>query len=270
MGGMRSHKSRERLSSFVEGLQASGRYTFRREEAEAAGGGSSVAVQASLRRLKQKSRIVSPRRGFYVIVPPEYRAAGAPPASWFIHDLMGYLEQPYYVGLLSAAAIHGAAHQQPMTFQVITNRRTRSIDAGRGRILFIRSARIHEVPVVDVRTETGTMRVSTPEATALDLVRHIATAGGLSNVATILSELSESIEPDRLQAIARSARAPDVQRLGFLLDLVQLSQLANPLADVLSTRLHRRVLLDPGREDTGTDVERRFRIVPNVTVEPDL
>jgi predicted transcriptional regulator of viral defense system len=270
MGAMRSDKARERLSSFVEGLQASGRYTFRREEAEAAGGGSPVAVQASLRRLKQKGRIVSPRRGFHVIVPPEYRVAGAPPASWFIHDLMGYLEQPYYVGLLSAAAIHGAAHQQPMAFQVITNRRTRSTDVGRGRILFIRSARIHEVSVVDVRTETGTMRVSTPEATALDLVRHVAKAGDLSNVATVLSELSESIEPDRLQAIARSARAPDVQRLGFLLDLVQLSQLANPLADVLSTRPHRRVLLDPGREDTGTDIDRKFRIVPNVAVEPDL
>jgi predicted transcriptional regulator of viral defense system len=267
---MRSHRNRERLPSFLEGLQASGRYTFRREEAEAVGGGSPVAVQASLRRLKQKGRIASPRRGFYVIVPPEYRAAGAPPASWFIDDLMGYLEQPYYVGLLSAAAIHGAAHQQPMVFQVLTDRRTRFIDVGRGRIRFIRTARIHEVPVVDVRTETGTMRVSTPEATALDLVRHVAQAGDVSNVATILSELSESIEPDRLQVIAQSAAAPDVQRLGYLLDLVQLPELADRLAAVLSTRPHRRVLLDPGREDTGTGVERRFRIVPNVTVEPDL
>ncbi len=91
---MKSNKRRERLSSFVEGLQASGRYTFRRTEAEAANSSSPVAVQASLRRLKQKGRVVSPRRGFYVIVPAEYRAAGAPPASWFIHDLMGYLDQP--------------------------------------------------------------------------------------------------------------------------------------------------------------------------------
>ena len=77
---MRPNKARERLSSFVDGLQGAGRYTFRREEAEARSGGSPVAVQASLRRLKQKSRIVNPRRGFYVIVPAEYRTAGAPPA----------------------------------------------------------------------------------------------------------------------------------------------------------------------------------------------
>jgi predicted transcriptional regulator of viral defense system len=267
---MKSNKTRKRLSSFVEGLQASGRYTFRRTEAEAANSRSPVAVQASLRRLKQKGRIVSPRRGFYVIVPAEYRAAGAPPVSWFIHDLMGYLGQPYYVGLLSAAAIHGAAHQQPMVFQVITDRRTRPIHVGRGRIQFVVSAHVNEVPVTQVETETGTMRVSTPAATAFDLVRHAAQAGHLSNVATVLAELGESIDPDRLRAMARSSRVPDVQRLGYLLDLVQLSALADRLAEVLATRSHRRVPLHPGLQDPGVDVEPRFRVAPNVTVEPDL
>ena len=270
MAGMKSNKTKKRLSSFVEGLQASGRYTFRRTEAEAANSSSPVAVQASLRRLTQKGRIVSPRRGFYVIVPAEYRAAGAPPASWFIHDLMGYLDQPYYVGLLSAAAIHGAAHQQPMVFQVVTDRRTRPIHVGRGRIQFVQSAHVNEVPVIQVETETGTMRVSTPEATAFDLVRHVAQAGHLSNVATVLAELGESIDPDRLQATAHSSRVPDVQRLGYLLDLVELSELADRLAEVLATGSHRRVPLHPGLQDPGVDVEHRFRVAPNVTVEPDL
>jgi hypothetical protein len=62
---------------------------------------SFVAAQTALRRLKQQGRVVSPRRGFYVVVPPEYRAAGSLPASWFIDDLMRYLDQPYYVGLLA-------------------------------------------------------------------------------------------------------------------------------------------------------------------------
>ncbi len=270
MAEMKSNKTRKRLSAFVEGLQASGRYTFRRAEAEVANGRSPVAVQASLRRLKQKGRIVSPRRGFYVIVPAEYRAAGAPPASWFIHDLMGYLDQPYYVGLLSAAAIHGAAHQQPMVFQVVTDRRTRPIHVGRARILFVRSAHVNEVPVSQVETETGTMRVSTPEATAFDLVCHVAQAGHLSNVATVLAELGESIDADRLQAMARATRVPDVQRLGYLLELVQHFALAERLAEVLATRPHRRVALHPGLQDPGVEVEHRFRVAPNVTVEPDL
>ena len=119
------------MSIWVEQLQSRGRYTFTRTEAESGTGRSFVAAQSALRRMKQQQRIVSPRRGFYVIVPPEYRATGSPPASWFVDDLMHHLGQPYYVGLLSAAAIHGAAHQQPMVFQVVTNKPTREMRAGK-------------------------------------------------------------------------------------------------------------------------------------------
>jgi len=43
----------------------------------------------------------------------EYRVAGAPPASWYIDDFMKAVGTPYYVGVLTAAALHGAAHQAP-------------------------------------------------------------------------------------------------------------------------------------------------------------
>jgi hypothetical protein len=42
------------------------------------------------------------------------------PSCLFIDDLMKSLSTPYYVGLLPAAALHGAAHQQPMGYTVIT------------------------------------------------------------------------------------------------------------------------------------------------------
>ena len=59
------------------------------------------------------------------------------PATWFIDALMKHFSQEYYVGLLTAAALHGAAHQQPMTFQVITDKRTRNITVGELFIEFI-------------------------------------------------------------------------------------------------------------------------------------
>ena len=85
-------------------MQGKGRYSFRREEALDALGVSDEALQTAARRLTAKKRLVSPRRGFYVIVPLEYRSAGAPPPDWFIDELMKFQERPYYVGLLSAAA----------------------------------------------------------------------------------------------------------------------------------------------------------------------
>jgi len=65
---------------------------------------------------------------------------------------MRFLEQPYYVGLLSAAATHGAAHQQPMVFQVVTDRPTRPARAGRVRIEFHMSRQVETAPVVEVQT----------------------------------------------------------------------------------------------------------------------
>jgi len=56
-------------------------------------------------------RVACVRKGFYVIVPLEYQAIGSVPAEWFVDDLMRFIGQPYCAGCLSAAAIHGAAHQ---------------------------------------------------------------------------------------------------------------------------------------------------------------
>ena len=258
------------LAEFVEDLQAGGRYTFTRAEAMGAGERSQVALEAALRRLRQRGRIAGPRRGFFVLVPVEYREAGCPPVSWFIDDLMRFLGQPYYTGLLSAAAIHGAAHQQPMVFQVVTDRPTRPASAGRGRIEFHMSRRLESAPVVEVQTDTGSMRVSTPETTAFDLVRFAPAAGHLSNVATVLGELAETIDPAALANLASLYVVPVTQRLGYLLDLLGEGELAESLADALVGRRCRTILLLPGQA-TGLDPPHpRWRVIPNERVEVDL
>lgn len=249
---------------WIEQLQSLGRYTFTRFEAES--GRSFIATQTSLRRLKKQGRIVSPKRGFYVIVPPEYRAAGSPPASWFIDDLMRYMAQPYYVGLLSAAALHGAGHQQPMIFQVVTGKPTREAYSGRVVIRFLMSRRVEGMPVIETRTETGTMRVATPETTAFDLVRYQEAAGHLSNAATVLAELAERIDAAKLADMASLFSLPDVQRLGYLLDAVGRNDLADPLAKWLQTQRPRAVPLRGGGP-TDVEIDRRWRVLPNVKLE---
>ena len=261
--------SRPAMFRWVEQLQSQGRYTFTRGEAEAETDRSFVAAQSALRRLKEQGRIVGPRRGFYVVVPPEYRAAGSPPASWFIDDLMRYLKQPYYVGLLSAAAIHGAAHEQPMVFQVMTSKPIREMRAGRVVLRFSMNRKVELMPLIDVQTETGSMRVATPETTAFDLVRYPAGAGHLSNAATVLAELAERVEIDALTALAPLVRIPDVQRLGYLLEAVGEHRLAKPLAEWLRTRSPRVVPLRPGRSAEAAP-DRRWHVLPNEKLELDL
>ncbi len=258
------------MAEWVESRQASGRYVFTREDAELGLGGSRVAVQTALRRLKQKGRIASPRRGFYVVVPSEYRAAGCPPASWFIDDLMRHLGLHYYVGVLTAAALHGAGHQQPMVFQVVADRATRAMKAGRVHMEVHGSRSVKAMPVTRIETETGTMAVATPETTAFDVVRFFSAAGHWNNVATVLSELAEKIDQDKLVDIAPHVHLPDVQRLGYLLSVVGEGPLVEPLARWLAGRRTTRVRLRTDLPKGDVDLDPRWRLFPNEQVDIDL
>ena len=264
------HRAPGRVSHYVDLLQGSGRYSFTREEIAEAFGRSDVAREAALRRLKKKGRIISPRQGFFIIIPVEYRSAGSLPASWFIDELMAYLDQPYYVGLLTAAEIHGAAHHRPQVFQVITNVPTRSVEVARVRIEFHRNRNISAVPVERVKTEAGFMSVSTPEGTAIDLVRYPEACGNLDNVATVLVELAGRIDPEKLAEVAGRARHPDAQRLGYLLELLGLKNTAEPLARLVASWRRRPVLLRPGRDADGLEYDPRWYVIPNDQVTPDL
>jgi len=262
-----ARKSSQPLARLVDALQGRGRYSFTRDEVAGAVGRSPSGLDQALWRLRGQGRLVSPRRGFYVIVPAEYRKAGAPPATWFIDDLMRYLEQPYYVALLSAAALYGAAHQQPMLFQVMTDRPTRPVRAGRVRIVFHMSRHVEQAPITTMQTETGYIPVSTPEVTALDLVRFRAASGHLSTVATVLSELAEGLDASRLGGACKPYATPVIQRLGFLLDKLGQTVLNGALAEELAGRRLRPVELVPGVRGRTRRTDPTWRVIADVVMD---
>jgi predicted transcriptional regulator of viral defense system len=259
------------IGELVDSLQSDGRYTFNRNDALAALGTNAVALKKAIARLASKKRVVVPRRGFYVIVPIEYRAFGAPPPSWFIDDLMHHVGRPYYVGVLSASALQGAAHQQPQEFQVISDRPQRPVQVGRGRIRFMVKKHITRSHVDELKTETGTMLVSAPETTALDLLRYVHAAAGLGNVVTVLAELAERIDPLKLVEAAKAERElAYAQRLGYILDLVGAEQQSSGLARFVAENQSRATSLAPGRPRRGHHTNRRWQVVVNEEIRADL
>lgn len=153
--------------------------------------------------------------------------------------------------------------------QVMTDAATRGATAGRVQIEFHMKSALESTPVGRIQTETGFMQVSTPEATAFGLVRFTLAAGGLGNVATVLGELAGSLDSDQLGALSRGHRAPEVQRLGYLLDFLGMRRLADSLAAALSVRRYRPVLSAPG-EVVGGSVDERWRVILNESIEVDL
>ena len=208
-------KARDLIDRFA----AEGRYHFTAEELRASLGVSAAAARLALNRLAKQGLVASPARGFHIIVPPEYRRLGCLPADQFVPALMERLGLRYYAALLSAAQYHGAAHHRPQEFQIALARNRRPIVCGAVRASFVARKGIAAVPVRRFNTPRGTILVSTAEATAVDLVGYEHHAGGLDQVATVLSELAGQIDPQRLVEAAKTAPVPWAQRLGYLLEL---------------------------------------------------
>ncbi len=259
------------LTEYVDSLQQKGRYAFTKVEAQQTLTASEGVLKLSLWRLAKKHRIVMIRQGFYVIVPLEYASKGCLPPEWFIADLMKFIEQPYYVGLLSAAAIHGAAHQQPQEFHVVTPTPERMIAAGGLRIRFFKKAGMKTSPVDAVKTPTGFIRVSNPAVTAIDLVGYAQRIGGLDRVLTILQELKEKITPAMLLDAALSEKQLSlVQRLGWLLEKAGNGEVVDKLAEWVHTRKPRETPLDPAVPRKGFSRDSRWKVIMNAEVEGEL
>ncbi|MCB9468705.1 MAG: type IV toxin-antitoxin system AbiEi family antitoxin [Candidatus Obscuribacterales bacterium] len=255
------------ISKYIESLQARGQYWFSYQMLVAETDKSQKAVERSLSRLREHGTIASPRRGFYIIVPPEYRAAGCLPATWFIDDLMKFSNEHYYVALLSAAELYGATHHHPQELQVIGERSLRPLECGRVRIRFFAKRYIEKTPTTSHKVRTGYMRISTPEATALDLVRYSFELGGLDSVAVVIAELSETMKPRELIKAAECVELSVVQRLGFILDKTPRRSLSDPLSKWLLQQRPRLVLLSTDRSPDQSQINERWRLKVNDDIE---
>lgn len=264
------------LSTYVEEQASAGRIAFSREEAMEALGIPHGAFLDAAQRLAKRGHIFAPRRGFYVITPTRFLRWKAPPPGWYIDAMMRQAGRPYYVGLLKAAEMHGAAHQAVMEFQVILDRQWKPIRAGRSKIIFYfrKDIGVVEPGIEQRKTETGWMRLSSPALTALDMVRYPQASAGFAHLAGVLNELAPELDAALLVALAPAFERSIVQRLGYLLETLGFDALANGMADFLGSAPLPWVELDP--REPGDSIaadepqrDRRWRIVVRRPLEID-
>src|SRR5690606_11121809 len=161
------------LKDWTKELQAKGKLAFSLRQAHAAFPElSEDAVKLALNRLSKKDKIASIYKGYYLIIPPQYSSKGILPPALYIDGLMQFLQRPYYMGLLSAAAYHGAAHQQPQEFFVVTSLSALRATERKGiKVNYISKNSINETLIENRKTESGYLKISSPALTATDLVQ---------------------------------------------------------------------------------------------------
>ena len=229
-------------------------------------------VRVRMNRYAHSGRVFSPARGLWVLVPPEFRTWALTPGLHFIDAMMGHLGRDYYVGWLSAAEIHGSAHQRPQVLQVAVDSHLADRDVGRVRLRFVERQRVGRVSRVRHNVPTGQVWVSTVATTMLDLADDLRLGGGVSNVATVLLELSDEVDlnPQVLAETAAQFPLSAMRRLGHLLDLIELPEMAEPLHLLCEQRRHVRADALAASAARSGIVDSRWRIDVNTDVEPDL
>ncbi|ANS80269.1 hypothetical protein SGUI_2873 [Serinicoccus hydrothermalis] len=181
-----------------------------------------------------------------------------------------HLSLDYYVGWLSAAQLHGAAHQAPQTFQVAVSRQLRDRGIGRTAFQFRLRSDIPKVPVVHHPTRAGQARVSTPESTAVDIATDVTLSGGIDNAATVILELDEVCDLDRFELVRLAATVPAaaVRRMGFTLDRLGGRGGMDDLRALALAGPPTPARLDPSAAATGP-VDPRWMVRLNREVEVD-
>jgi predicted transcriptional regulator of viral defense system len=269
------------LTEYADAQLAKGRGYFVKDEALRDTGQSSQAFDSAIARLTAKNRLVSPRRGFYLILRPEERALGAPdPARW-IDPLMRHLKVDYRVSLLRASAFHGSTHQAAMVFQVITPRQERSIAIGRQRVEFIYQAqrpfgRTNRPQwLSQLKTEAGFAKVAGVELTLLDTCRYFHRAAGIGGAAQVVHDLGQKAKPRVLTEAAAAYENSAVRRLGFLLERFGHERQARALRG-FADKAKSFKPLDPAAKPLVpglSDYEQKdtdWKLVINVPVEIDM
>ncbi|MBP5640802.1 MAG: hypothetical protein J6X55_15075 [Victivallales bacterium] len=199
------------------------------------------------------------------IVPPEY----------YIDQLMKHIGRPYYVSLLTAAQLYGAAHQSPHRFCVFTILPKMSLSEAKNPVVFWGyRQRIQQQLLIKSNSETAAVNFSCPELTAVDLIQYSQYIGGLSRAATVLAELIEKTDFSKVDPILyQYTSLASFQRLGYILeDVLDEKKQADILYScLLKTNLNFRWTSLSKQKKTDNSMARssRWRIIINTVIEVD-
>jgi len=259
-------------ADYISDLKSNGKYSFRKEDLEGVLNKSLKNVNKDLERLKQKGEIYNVRRGFYIIIPDQYKNMGLLPVELFADDLMKFIGKNYYVGLYSAAMFHGAAHQQPQEFYIVNETpNIRNVKKDKLIINFSEKKNFPEYGVEEKKTDTGYLKISGRELTFLDLIYFEKPMGGFNRIISVLIELVEVMKIGLFRKALKNHFPSTVyQRAGYLLEhVIQENEFANVVKEHLSNKEFRNTLLNPSGKRVGL-INQKWKVQINIQLESDL
>jgi hypothetical protein len=251
-------------TAFIDARLAAGRVAFPLADLVRETGLSVIAAKNQLLRLGSQIVRVSRPQQFFLIVSPEHRIVGAPPVAWWLDDYFNWLRHPYYLALQSAASAYGSNPQALQVTQVVTDVPRRGIETGRLRVRFFVKRGIDRTPTQAPPNAFAPISVSTPEATAFDLIRYASGIGGIGRaVETLVPLLSLMRAPELKQVLNTENETATAQRLGYVFEMAGKKALAKVIHDWLPSQLALVPLAPSKAGQAAAPVIGHWRIVNN-------
>ena len=266
------------LQAYIKNVRKGGKRYFTTEDIVKQFQVSHTYARVALHRLIKSGDIISPARGLYIIIPPEHQPHGSIPPQELVPLVMKYLGINYYVALLSAGLFYGATHQKPARFQVISDKRIKHPSIfGDVEINYIYKKSVLTLPTQDFTVATGYLKIASPELVALDLLKYPDHAGGLNHIATVFSELIETLAPEKLIDLAKDTQTEcQLQRIGYILDHIDVMDEEN--AEIMINALMQYIQKNkPNYLPLASEISKigyprckKWRIIENAEIESDL
>lgn len=261
------------LLNFIKNKLSSEQYSFSRKEYIFYSGKDTNAVATDLAYLSEKGEILALRKGFYLIIPPRYSKLGILPLELYVHKLFEHLDKSYYIGLYSAARLHGAAHQQTQIHYIITQgSRMLGIRKKAIALDFFLTKNWPQDNIVQKKSDAGYYNVSDPLLTIVDLLYHQRKLGGVNRMLANIEELLEEVEQGQVSSLLQWYPHKSVlQRLGFLIEYITPeSDFLNPIYRYLVKQQFYPVLLNTADKSKPGSVDNRWKVDVNLKLDSDL
>jgi hypothetical protein len=252
------------VARFLDELQARGDLVVSVDDAAEQNTLSRIAAQRQLERLSPRTTRLPGRPSAFLIVAPEHRSRGAPPVAAWLDEYLRAQGQRYYVGLLSAAALHGSSAQAVQITQVLLGRPRRPIAVGKIHLDFYVKSKLDTTPLTEIPGLLAPLAVSSPEATALDLIAFSHRLGGIERVRDVIRGLEDAMTGAGMRsAIRAGVPVTLLQRIGWVFETLEFDSLANIVQRSLPQRFPPALLQAHGRRAAGPAREP-WGIVDNV------
>jgi hypothetical protein len=244
--------TRGRVARFLDDLQARGDLVVSVDEAAKQNALTRIAAQRQLERTAPRATRLPGRPSAFLIVPPEHRLRGAPPVAAWLDDYLRAQDQRYYVGLLSAAALHGSSNQAVQVTQVLLRRPRRPIAIGKIHLEFYVKSRLELTPLTAIPGLPAPLAVSSPEATALDLIAFSHRLGGIERALDVIKGLKETMTVTGMRsAIGAGVPVTVLQRIGYVFEMLRFDSLADVVQRALPKRFPPALLQAHGQRAQG-------------------